>query len=273
MASPLAVPEAWNLVAPHYDEIVRPMFRAFSAKAIELLQLGTNARVLDCACGPGTATELLLDAGHRVDAIDFSANMVSQLKARLAERSDAQATPHVMDGQRLEFDTNSFDGAMSMFGLMFFPDRHCGFGELLRVLRPGARACVSSWWPLSKVPVMQWGFGAFGKIVPPPPPDAPPRVPVLEDEETIQKEMTDAGFVDVQVISFEAPMPVTSVEEFWEGFVRSGAPIALFRSKVGEEAWAQKSEQALAILRETAPSDLSNFTLGAFLAVGRKASE
>jgi hypothetical protein len=85
--------------------------------------------------------------------------------------------------------------------------------------------------------------------------------------------MTDAGFTDVEVIPFEAPMPVTNIEEFWAGLVRSTAPIALFRSKIGEEAWAEKSEQALQILRETAPADLSNFTLGAFLAVGRKASE
>jgi hypothetical protein len=74
-------------------------------------------------------------------------------------------------------------------------------------------------------------------------------VPILEDKESIKKEMTGAGFTDVEIVPFEVPMPVTSIEEFWEGFVRSGAPIALYRSKIGEEAWAQKSEQALAILR------------------------
>lgn len=48
------------------------------------------------------------------------------------------------DGQALPFDDNIFDGAFSLAGLIFFPDRAAGFRELRRVLRPGRRAVVSS---------------------------------------------------------------------------------------------------------------------------------
>jgi hypothetical protein len=39
MASPLTDHNTWDLVAPEYDEMIVPLFRPFSARAIELLAL------------------------------------------------------------------------------------------------------------------------------------------------------------------------------------------------------------------------------------------
>lgn len=273
MPSPLADHNTWDLVAPDYDELIVPLFRPFSARAIELLALPDNASVIDVACGPGTATELLLGAGHRVSAIDFAPSMLAELERRMGQHargSDARLSIQRMDGQSLDIASDTFDGGLSMFGLMFFPDRQRGFSELCRVLKPGARACVSSWLPLSLVPGMQWGFGAFGAITPPPPPDAPPRVPILEDPEVFAAEMTRAGFIDVRVERAEAPMGITSIEAFWDGMVRSSAPIRLFRSKHSDEAWAPLNEKALEQLHKTAPADLSSLAMSAWIATGTK---
>jgi SAM-dependent methyltransferase len=271
MPSPLTDPKTWDLVAPDYDELVLPLFRPFSARAVELLDLAEGAAVLDVACGPGTATELLLEAGHRVDAIDFAPNMIAQLERRIASLRDGlPVRAQCMDGQALAFGDATFDGALSMFGLMFFPDRQRGFSEVHRVLKPGARACVSSWLPLSAVPAMQWGFGAFAAITPPPPRDAPPRIPMLEEPDVIAQEMTRVGFTDVRVERVTTPMPVASIEDFWAGMVKSSAPIRLFRSKLSDEQWAPLNEQALAQLRQTVPGDLSDLKIDAWLAVATK---
>lgn len=272
MASPLAVPEPWNLVAQSYNEIVVPLFEAFATRGIELLELAGGARVLDVACGPGTASALLARAGHEVDAIDFSEAMLAELGRKLApggSLAGLPVRPQHMDGQNLAFSPNTFDGALSMFGLMFFPDRARGFAEIHRVLKPGARAVTSSWLPLDRTPAMKWGFGAFASVMPPPPKDAPPREPILEDPEVFAAEMRAAGFQDVRVEHCSRPFPMTTVEEFWDGMVRSSAPIALFKARSGD-GWPELSARVLAKLKETVPADLSKLTLDAWIGSGRK---
>jgi SAM-dependent methyltransferase len=272
MASPLAVPEPWNLVASSYNELVVPLFEAFSRRAIALLELGAKQRVLDMACGPGTASALLARAGHEVDAIDFSEAMLAELNQKLApggSLAGASIRPQHMDGQSLTFADETFDGALSMFGLMFFPDRARGFAELHRVLKPGARACVSSWLPLDRTAAMRWAFGAFASVTPPPPKDAPPREPILEDPDVFAAEMRTAGFHDVRIEQCSAPLPVPSIEEFWGHMVKSSAPVALFKRKLGD-AWPELNERALQKLRETAPDDLSSLTMDAWIGCGRK---
>lgn len=266
----LTSPEPWNLVASDYDEVIVPLFEEFSRRAVELLSLPASARVLDVACGPGTATRLLAGAGHRVDAIDFAQKMIDTLRTRIScEGVAGSFDAQLMDGQALGFEDASFDGALSMFGLMFFPERSRGFSELHRVLKPGARACVSSWFPMTEVAAMKWAFGAFGAIAPPPE-DAPPRQPILEDPKTFQQEMEDAGFHDVTVLAHKAPMPVDDVQAFWDGMVRSSAPIAQFKQQVGEERWPELNARALKHLDETEPEDPGSLTLDAWLAVGEK---
>jgi SAM-dependent methyltransferase len=273
MAGPLASPEPWNLVAKDYDELVLPLFTHFAERAVELLELKAPGRVLDVACGPGTATLLLAKAAHEVDAIDFSKEMVAHLKDRINNESGpgaAKVRPQLMDGQRLEFASGSFEGALSMFGLMFFPDRARGFQELYRVLKPGARACVSSWLPLADVPLMKWAFGAFAAATPAPPAGAPPREPMLEDAETFKAEMSAAGFSNIQILRHSVPLPITDIDEFWANMVRSTAPIVLFRHRVGEAQWAEVNAKTLELLRSTAPADLGNLTMNAWLGVGQK---
>ena len=272
MPSPLAVPEPWNLVAANYDELVVPLFENFSRRAIELLKLGEGARVIDVACGPGTSSALLARAGHHVDAVDFSESMLAQLKRKLepgGALAGASIRHQQMDGQNLRFPDASFDGAISMFGLMFFPDRARGFAELHRVLKPGARACTSSWLPLDRALAMRWMFGAFAAITPPPPNDAPPREPLLEDPQVFAEEMRAAGFRDVSVEPCSQPLPVTSVEQFWDNMVRSSAPVVLFKHKMGDR-WPELNRIALEKLRETAPDDLSSLTMEAWIGCGRK---
>lgn len=274
MSNPLATAEPWDLVAVEYDELVRPIFANFSRRAMELVGLqDAGTPIVDIACGPGTTTELLAQAGHEVDAIDFAPAMIEQLRAKLdgqGRLNGSVVRPQVMDGQSLDFPDDHFAAGFSMFGLMFFPERARGFRELWRVVQPGARVCVSSWLPLSQVPVMQWGFGAFSAIVPPPPPGAPPRVPVLEDAAVFQAEMEAAGFQNVRVERCAAKLPISDVDSFWQGMVRSSAPIALFRRKVGEERWTELNDQALQHLHAHAPKNLDDCEMLAWLGVGRK---
>lgn len=50
-----------------------------------------------------------------------------------------------MDGQALDFPSDGFDAAFSIFGVMLFPDWRAGLRELHRVVRPGGRVVLATW--------------------------------------------------------------------------------------------------------------------------------
>ena len=48
-----------------------------------------------------------------------------------------------MDGEALDFPAASFDAALSVFGVILFPDAARGLAEMRRVVRPGVRRSAS----------------------------------------------------------------------------------------------------------------------------------
>jgi ubiquinone/menaquinone biosynthesis C-methylase UbiE len=58
--------------------------------------------------------------------------MSANLRRRADELGLAIADVRVGDGQDLPFDDDVFDGAFSLVGPVFFPDRAAGFRELRR---------------------------------------------------------------------------------------------------------------------------------------------
>ena len=146
--SVLATAEPWDLVAVDYTAQSLPYFETFSREALRLAALPPKARVADIAAGPGTLSLLAAAAGATVNAIDLSPRMVNEFRARVAAAGLGDTVDvQVGDGQRLPFESGAYDGAFSMFGLMFFPDRAAGLREMKRVLKPGGRGVISSWIP------------------------------------------------------------------------------------------------------------------------------
>ena len=264
--SPLAEPLAWDLVANGYAEINFDSFAEFAADALALLQLKDDERLLDVACGPGSLTIQAARTASKVAALDFSASMLKQLEQRLHQAGLHNVEVHHGDGQALPFADHHFDVACSMFGLMFFPDRVRGFAELHRVLRPGGRAVVSSWHPMSTVPVMAELFAALAAEL--------PQVPFgdgkgpLIDPDDLRREMSDAGF-EVQIESrrhgFEAP----SAEELVNQLLRSMAPLVLLEHRLGKEAFRPVVAGLRRRLEEAHPGPIE-VQMSAWLALGTR---
>jgi ubiquinone/menaquinone biosynthesis C-methylase UbiE len=275
--NPLSVAEPWDLVAEGYATDVDFVMRPVSLEALRRVEqkhpsaLSKKARVVDVAAGPGTLTFELASRVSEVDALDFSESMLAKLREGLTQRGIANVRAVQGDGMALPYASESFDAAFSMFGLMFFPDRSKGFRELLRVLEPGGIATVSSWAPLDVSPAMELMFGALRAADPSMPP--PKRnLLSLENAELFEKELTEAGFVDVSVEPYEHFMTnVGSADDYWEVMTRSGAPCVLMRKRVGEGEWARRAEIARAYLREAFPEARKRLSTTAYLGFGRKA--
>jgi len=103
-------------------------------------------RVLDLGCGTGNAALLAARAGSEVVAVDPAARLLAVAAARLREEG-LHAEFLQASAERLPFPDGSFDVVLSVFAVIFADDAERAAAEIVRVLRPGGRAMVTSWAP------------------------------------------------------------------------------------------------------------------------------
>ena len=260
--NPLATPEPWDLVAPDYAAEALPYFEVFSRAALRAAALPAGARVVDVAAGPGTLSLLAAAAGARVSAIDISERMLAALRDRAAAAGLAAALDvRQGDAQALPFESGAYDGAFSMFGLMFFPDRLAGLREMRRVLRPGGRAVVSSWVPFD---------GPFGELLKTAREFIPGLPlggkPALADPDEIRGELAAAGFGAVAVETVDHQLSVPSFDAFWDSMERTNAPLVLLKHRLGAR-WTELAPKIRARVRATLGEGPLVIGRGAYLGI------
>lgn len=102
-------------------------------------------RVLDLATGTG---DLALLAARRyptaqVVGVDPSVKMMDVGKHKVAARGLAERISFLEgEAEHLPLPDASFDGLTMAFGIRNVPDRHRALREMVRVLRPGAKAAI-----------------------------------------------------------------------------------------------------------------------------------
>jgi len=122
-------------------------------------------RVLDVACGSGTAALVAARRYCAVTGIDYVPELIERARRR-ADADGLDADFRVGDAQDLPFPDDSFDVVLSVFGVQFAPDQERAASELLRVCRPGGTIGLAS-----PVPEGWTGeyFSVQGQYLPPPP--------------------------------------------------------------------------------------------------------
>lgn len=267
--SPLATPEPWDLVRDGYVAELWDSFSKYARSALDLARVREGADVLDVATGPGTLAVQAAPVANRVVALDFAPRMLEELARRARESGLSNIEVLQADGQALPLPDASFDAAFSMFGLIFFPDRARGFRELLRVLRPGGRAVVSSWRPFVHVPPIKAAFDFLVELMPELP-FGKSKAPLGEPEE-FEAELRDAGFTAVEVHSVAHASTASSPAAFWHSMARSTAPFLLLRRRIGEERWNDLSDKILARMTERFGTGPLEVEMQALLGTGTKA--
>lgn len=175
------------------------------------VDLRAGQRVLDVACGSGTAA--LVAARHYAETtgIDY----VPALLRRAAMRADAEGYEvqlRLADAQELPFDDDSFDVVLSVYGVQFAPDQRRAADELLRVCRPSGRIGLASPMPTG------WSgelFATHARHAPPPPGLASPLRWGTEDG---VRELLAPGVVDHTSAPRQAWQYYRSVEHAVEVF-------------------------------------------------------
>jgi SAM-dependent methyltransferase len=111
--------------------------RPIGEQAIRLMNIPTDARVLDIGCGSGWATRLIAEHAKngRVVGIDISDEMV-RLAAETS-KSFANVEFRVASAEKLPFADAEFTDAFSMESLYYYADMLSAMKEIRRVLAPG----------------------------------------------------------------------------------------------------------------------------------------
>ena len=144
MRQPDQDPQLWDNHVSVYEEVFEPFTQIFADAAIARLDLKPGQLVLDSGAGAGGAAIAMAKQGIHVTAVDAAPGMVARMRARAAEAGVA-LDARVMNGEALDLRTASFDAAVSVFGVILFPDAMRGLAEMVRVVRPGGRISVVTW--------------------------------------------------------------------------------------------------------------------------------
>ncbi|WP_440770315.1 class I SAM-dependent methyltransferase [Natronorubrum sp. DTA28] len=154
--------ETWK--SGDFNEIARQ--NVVMAEALcEAVDPHPGQRVLDVACGSGTAALVAERRYCEVTGIDYVSGLIDRAEAR-AEANGQDIDFHVGDAQDMPFPDDSYDVVLSVYGVQFAPDQERAARELLRVCKSGGKIGLAG--PMPEGWSRDW-FAAHAEYVPPPP--------------------------------------------------------------------------------------------------------
>jgi SAM-dependent methyltransferase len=198
-------------------QTVQPMLDAAGVRA--------GMRVLDVCCGPGMLADAASKRGAKAVGLDFPD--VVKLACTQVPNAEFQSG----DAQDLPFADNSFDALVCGYGILHVPDPEKMLREMLRVLRPGGRAALSSWdieTPNNGLGLIYGAVRTHANLNVPLPHG--PDVFQFSTRDRMRSALTEIGFADVNVIQFPQTWAVKSgkqlLDAVYDGTVRTRAVLA-----------------------------------------------
>jgi SAM-dependent methyltransferase len=243
--------------------------RHISERLVELAGVQPGSRVLDVAAGYGEpALTAARKAGPegRVVATDISAEMLAFGRERAAAAGLGNVEFIEADASSLDFPHESFDAAVSRWGIIFEPDAETAASRIRGFLKPGARMAIASWGEPDQVPFLSIPMRTTReRLGVPPPPAGTPGPMSRPTPATIGGLLEGGGFSNVAVEEDAVVFEFDSPEDF-TAYVRAiSAPIrAMIEQHAGdaqEEAWEAITQAAADEGGGRKPLSLTNVVL------------
>jgi enediyne biosynthesis protein CalE5 len=233
-----------------WSELIDRSAGQISERLVELAGVEPGSRVLDVAAGygePSLTAAKVAGAEGSVVATDLAADMLAYGRERAAD-AGVDTIEFVESGAMdLDFPEDSFDAAVSRFGIIFEPDGEGAAAKVRGFLKPGARMAVASWGQPEEVPFLAVPMQAVMKKldVPPPPPGTPGPLS-RPTHEALGGLLEGGGFSEVEVEDAEVSFEWGSPEEFTTFVKEIAPPISAMMEghpeEVKAEAWAAITE-------------------------------
>jgi ubiquinone/menaquinone biosynthesis C-methylase UbiE len=205
-------PALWDDHVSVYERVFERLTNDLGARALARLKLRMAEKLIDVGAGTGGTALLAAAAGAHVFAIDASEGMVNRIRERVAGRDlGGNVRAEVMDGMALNFPDESFDAAVSVFGVILFPDAELGMRELFRVLKPSGRLAVVTWTEPERYELITRFIAAIAKVRGPQ--AAPGVLPAqlrFKELPVFQRFLEQSGFQVEQISRLETQWSVKS---------------------------------------------------------------
>ena len=253
---------AWNGAAGGWNkwqQLVEKGAGKVSARRVELAGIEPGDRVLDVGAGYGepslTAAKAVGPEGSVV-ASDISAEMLGFARQR-AEAAGVENIEFVeVHAGELEFDEQSFDAAVSRWGIIFDPDGEGAAGRVRKVLKPGKKMAISSWAEPDKVPMLSVAIKtALDFLNADPPPPGMPGPLSRPTPEAIAGLLEGGGFSEVEVEEIEVVLDYDSAEDYAAFIHEIAPPVNALIDPHGPEKAKQTWEAITEAAREGAADD------------------
>jgi len=154
--------KVWN--SGDFNQIARLNW-GMSEKLVSEVDPKPRQRVLDVACGSGTAALVAERRFCEVTGLDYVSSLID--RARLRAEANGQDIKFIVgDAQEMPFPDDYFDCILSVYGVQFAPDQEKTAAELIRVCKPGGVIGIAGPAPEG------WSkdfFAAHARHNPPPP--------------------------------------------------------------------------------------------------------
>ncbi|MER5853480.1 class I SAM-dependent methyltransferase [Streptomyces sp. NPDC002012] len=180
---------------------------AFNGPLLDAAAIGAREHVLDVGCGAGSTTRLAARraAEGRAMGLDLSAPMLERARESTRDEGPSNASFTQGDAQSHPFAPDTFDVAISRYGLMFFADPVAAFINIASALRPGGRLAFvcpaeadGNEWLQALVALRGiLPFGEFGA------PGSPGMFSLADPERTVRI-LSDAGFEASEAVRVHA---------------------------------------------------------------------
>jgi demethylmenaquinone methyltransferase/2-methoxy-6-polyprenyl-1,4-benzoquinol methylase len=142
------VEKMFDRIAPRYDLLNHLLSvnidKLWRRRAVKLLQRRNPKIILDVATGTADfALAAIRLKPQKIFGVDLSEKMLEAGREKIEKRGFSSLIElKKADAEQLPFDDNSFDAAMTGFGVRNFENLNRGLNEILRVLRPGGNFVV-----------------------------------------------------------------------------------------------------------------------------------
>lgn len=156
--------ESFDRILRHaaYGKVIRDDRQL--AMLLELVQDGSNSRILDIGTGTGYLAFPLAEAYPQavVYGIDIAQGIMEENRRRAVESGRHNLIFQAFDGIQYPFERESFDLIVSRYAFHHFPDPAAAVEQMYQLLSPGGRVLISD--PLRSEEDKQGTIDAFMRI-------------------------------------------------------------------------------------------------------------
>ena len=245
---------AWGMGVEGYAKHSLPELAPVADVLVEIADPPWDGAVIDIGCGPGTATlraAKVVGPGGRVLGVDLAPQMLAWAERRAQAEHLTQITFMEGDAESLEgIDDESYDVAISNFGVIFAPDGARMVDAVARVLRPGGVFAFSVWIE-SGIAVELSEF--LSRILPPLPEGATPRDSWGDAD--VARERLHPRFDAVTFTEIEVPCDFANVDEAWIRMRDGRPPFALAYGRMPVDQKAAVEAEARELFRRHADEE------------------